>query len=241
MCRPRILGELRDRCVAPVRLGGERLEDDVVEVADERTAAVGRRHVAGRSGDGLEHRAERLEAAGADATHRRSGDELVQDRAERVDVGGGRDRLAAHLLGAGVLGREQVRPGAGGRVGGALIGEQLGDAEVQQLGRALLGHQDVRWLEVAVHESASGARAAPRRTPGEELDAGAHREVALVGEARDGPPLHQLHDEVRQAVVGGAAVEEAHNPGVLEGRQDLALGPEADDRLGESPARGRAA
>ena len=53
-----------------------------------------------------------------------------------------------------------------------------------------------------------------------------HRQPARVAVAVDRHALHVLHDQVRQAVVGRAAVEQAGDVRVLEPGQDLALGPE---------------
>ena len=50
--------------------------------------------------------------------------------------------------------------------------------------------------------------------------------------------LHVLHHQVGLAVVGGAAVEERGDVGMLEARQDLPLLPEAPlEVLGVAPAR----
>ncbi len=80
--------------------------------------------------------------------------QLEEQDAERVDVGGGGDRLAQQLLGAGVRGGHRPEVAAGGfpqRQREGVRIEQLGDAEVEQLGLGFGGDQDVRRLEVAVH------------------------------------------------------------------------------------------
>ena len=52
--------------------------------------------------------------------------------------------------------------------------EDLGDAEIEQLGRAVVGHQDVAGLDVAVHHP----------EPVRELDRGADRAEELAGARR---------------------------------------------------------
>ena len=81
------------------------------------------------------------------------GEQLEQHDAERVDVGCGRERIATDLLGARVLRGERAREFARRRhrVGG-VVAEKFRDAEVQQLYRAVAGHENVRRLEVAVHD-----------------------------------------------------------------------------------------
>ena len=65
----------------------------------------------------------------------------------RRGVGGRRNRAAAQLLGAGVIGRHQPRRRFGSCDGFARISrEQVGDAEIEQLRRAVFSHQDVARL-----------------------------------------------------------------------------------------------
>ncbi len=73
---------------------------------------------------------------------------LVEDHPEGVEVGEGRRRVAAQLLGGEVGGGADELAGAG-EVGAHL--EALGDAEVGDLGRPLAREQDVARLHVAVH------------------------------------------------------------------------------------------
>ena len=90
-------------------------------------------------------------------------------------------------------------------------------------------HEDVGRLEVAVDDQ--GAMGV--------LDGVAHD--AKEGEARlegqllaptpigDGDAVHELHHEVRRAVGGQPAIEQARDVGMLERGQHLALGAEASD------------
>lgn len=78
---------------------------------------------------------------------RQSARQHAHQQAELVHIAGGGDRPALLLLGRG--------PGRGHRLGLgvlAFVVEQAGDAEVEQLGTACVVHQDVRRLDVAMHD-----------------------------------------------------------------------------------------
>ena len=83
-----------------------------------------------------------------------TGERLVEHAGERVDVGArigrsGREPFGSHV-GPGADGGSGV--GQPGFAGGP------GDAEVDQVGEVVLGDQDVRRLDVAVHQARSGGR-----------------------------------------------------------------------------------
>ena len=87
----------------------------------------------------------------------RARQQLVRERAEGPHVGRGRDGLSQDLLGRGV-GRSQktqvgVRLGVG--LSGVVGAEDLRDPEVEELDVAAGGHEDVRGLQVAVHDEAA--------------------------------------------------------------------------------------
>ena len=66
----------------------------------------------------------------------------------------------------------------------------------------------------------------------EELQTLSDREASLLAEGRHRHALHVLHDEVRNAFVGDAAVVEVGDVGVVQLREDLALAPEPAQQLG---------
>ena len=110
--------------------------------------------------------------------------------------------------------------------------EQLGDAEVEELGDAFLGHQDVPGLEVPVDDEAAVRVLHRRAHPLEQPEPLGDGELALVAVAIDGHALHVLHDEVGQPLLGGAAVQEPGDVGVLQPGEDLPFAPEeAEDLL----------
>jgi hypothetical protein len=124
---PQVLGERGHVRVSRFRLRAERLVEHCVDVAANRAALF--RVVA----------------------RQRARQQFVQDEAERVDVRGRRGAVAAHLLRTGV-GRSQRAPQRAGLV--LIRGiRQLGDAEVEQSGLAARGDEDVRRLEIAMHDA----------------------------------------------------------------------------------------
>ena len=76
------------------------------------------------------------------------GEHLVEDDAERVDV-----RLAVDVVAERLLGRDVVGRAEHAAVGGQpVLVERAGDAEVGDLGRALVVDQHVLGLDVAVDD-----------------------------------------------------------------------------------------
>ena len=136
---------------------------------------------------------------------RGAGQGLVEDRAQRVDVGPPVDGLAAYLFRREVLGRAHHDAG-----GGAITGVGRGDAEVGQFRLALGGEQDVGRFHVAVHESPAverrqrvGDRRARRRDR-----QGVHR--AEVESSAQIAAVHPLeHDGGRRAGEGVVDGDEA--------------------------------
>ena len=121
----------------------------------------------------------------------------------------------------------------------AAAAEQLRDPEVEELDLPAARHEDVRGLQVAVHDEAP-VRVVDRGADAEkELDPPRHRETVRVAVFPDRRPFDVLHREERKAVGRHAAVEESRDPRMLETGEDLALGEKEADGLvpGESEAR----
>jgi hypothetical protein len=147
------------------------------------------------------------------------------------------DRLAADLLGAGVLGRHRQPSGARqvDRYRHQFGVEEFGDAEVEELRGPVGGDEDIAGLEIAVDDEVLVGDLDGLAHLAEQDEAPSDRQAVLVAVAVDRDTLDVLHHEVRQAVVGGAAVEQPRDVRVVDGGQDLALGAEAtDDVLGVS-------
>jgi hypothetical protein len=158
--------------------------------------------------------------------------------AQRPQVGGRADGLGLDLLGRHVGGRADHQPG-GGQPGVAL---DRGDAEVGQLGGAVLADHDVLGLEVAVDDPGpvgglqrvQQAQPEPGGPLRAERPAGADQ--LLQGRGRD-----QLHDDEVLAAVVGDVVDGDH-AGVAEpgGRPRLPRHPRPQaSRSAASTPRGR--
>jgi hypothetical protein len=79
-------------------------------------------------------------------------EQLVQDHAERVDVGRDPDGRTGDLLRRGVLQRKRPTRLLGQRRGPATELDQRRNAEIQQPHLAIAGDQDVRRLQVPMHD-----------------------------------------------------------------------------------------
>ena len=78
-----------------------------------------------------------------------AGDHLIEHRRQGPDVGSGIDLLAPRLLGRHESGCSRRRAGASQTD----VISGLGDAEVEDLGLAVLGDDDVRWFDISVHDA----------------------------------------------------------------------------------------
>ncbi len=154
-----------------------------------------------------------------------AGEQLVEQYAERVDVGRGRHRIAANLLGAGVLRRHQLHAGHRRRVGVArhLRVQELRNPEVEELRRSVHRHEHVGRLEVAVDDQVlvrvldGGADLPEDREPRRRVEAA---RFAVVHELA---AVHVLHGEVRKAVARRAAVEQPRDVRMRQAGEDLPL------------------
>ena len=240
-----VVGERFGGGVARLGFLRERFERDRVEVAGEPAGqALGRRAarvgdalrrdgawpLVAFEGDGLPHgdagaqrlgrqdrRFEITRMFPVERVRPSAGEEFVEERAEGIDVGGGRDGLAADLLGRGVLRRHRAE--AGPREVGPVAFEQARDTEVEELhlGAALaVDDEDVRRLEVAVDDEAAVGIGDGVADPFEEGEARVDTERPRVAVRRDRFALNDLHREVRPPVLGEASVEEAGDAGVGE-------------------------
>ena len=164
--------------------------------------------------------------AGGGAKRRAADQHLVDERAERIDVGARVGRSAQHLLRRHVLRRPHRHPRVGEARG---LGRHVaGDAEVEHLHEVRLAvardQEDVLGLEIAVNDAAP-VRGPERAT---DLDRDAHHprrvELSLVGQdVREVHALEVLHDEVRASVLGRAEVGHVDDVGVPDARGGAGL------------------
>ncbi len=220
--------------VAVCRILAQRHHHDGVEIAAQPPAhalGLGRgRRRAGQHRFGVADGARQLVGA-VDRRRRiraRVGQQAIQDDAQRIDVARRRDLAAAHLLGARV---DQCHRALGGgrpsdRLRRAGV-DALGDAEVHQLDHAVVPHEDVVGLQVAVHD------ALLVRVVHHLADAAEQPHAVVDGQP---PPRHvdvdrlaidQLHHDVGRTVLRDAAVQHLGEIGMVEAREDLALRLEA--------------
>ena len=133
----------------------------------------------------------------------RSGCSLVEHRAQGVQVGALVDATAADLLG------REVRGGADQRAGDGEVRVLLGfrDAEVGEADRTVGGDQDVRRLDVAVHETvAMGAVEGTGEITADLTHASFVHRAQLVELAAERRTLDQLHHDglvVARACISG--------------------------------------
>ena len=130
----------------------ERLGEHRVEIAANRPRAPARRHDL----DAQDRFLERRGALVAQAVRPLAGQQFVEHDGERVDVARHAQRLAADLLGRGVVARvgaaDELRQR---RLAGPLprfVIQQLGHTEVEQPHLAVGGDEDVARLEVAMDD-----------------------------------------------------------------------------------------
>ena len=166
------------------------------------------------------------EPHGRDDERAGSGQQFVEQYAQHVDVARGGDGLPADLLGTRVIRRHQpkIRLRDGQRVMSRLaFVQQFGDAEVEQFGHAIGRDQDVRGLEVAMHDEIlmrvmhCGTNRLKKLEPGYDVQA------VRVAVGIDGDAVDILHDDVGGPVREGATVHEMRDVRVIELRQDLPL------------------
>lgn len=227
-----VVEERGDAGISLGRVARDRLRDDHRDVGVDRGRERGERH-------GLvlhEHPQGRRERQRGDVVRRAPGEELVGDRAERVDVGPG---VHAADVGAGLLGAhvgEGAEEHAGRRVHrgrGFGRGREPRDAEIEHLRPALRVHEDVRGLEVAVHHP-RGVRVRDRRAGAREQ---VHRRPhvgARPAPRRDRDAVHELHREERERAGrrrGGPGGEQPRDARVVEAAEHLRLVGEPPDHL----------
>ena len=192
--------ELRHVLEASDRILVERLQHHLLEFG-RQIGAIGRdgRRLAVQDGvedDGRRPSRERLLA----------GHHLVEDQAEREDVGARIERLSACLLGRHVgggaereaLGREHHlghRRVAVVRVGTAREQRHLGQAEVEHLHQAAAGHEDVRGLDVTVQHALRVRRVDRRGNLEREVEHGVDRHRVPADRLGERAPVEQLHGE----------------------------------------------
>ncbi len=167
------------------------------------------------------------------AVGRFAGQQAVQQHAQRINIAGGGDGVAADLLGAGGIERHgaHFRTCLGQIQSGRIRAQQLGDSKVEQFRSAVSSHHNVTGLDVAMHHQVLMRELHGGADGAEQLQTLRDRALALLAILVDGRALHVLHDQIRQAVGGGAAIDQTRDIRVFQVGQYLALGAKAAQNL----------
>ena len=167
-----------------------------------------------------------------EAHHVLAGHQEIQDRAQRVDIGGWRELAADELLGGGEVGG--THEGTHARDVAVQAAGDLGDPEVGHTavrhlgGQHLFGQKHIFRLEIAVHDAALVGF----------LERPADLASDLRGDSdRQGPHTRQVvveaaatlegRDEVRRGAWSMDEAQVLHDVGVVQLLEDLGLGVEA--------------
>jgi hypothetical protein len=199
------LEQLARAGVAPLHPLGQAAVDDALELRRQRRDGGGdRRHRLVR----CSRHGEQL-LAGQRIERVTAGQELPQDDADRPDVGAVVDLVDAPLLrghvrhGAREAGQGRPGPqhaGVVGTAGPVSAGEQLGDAEVEDLDAPARGHEDVVRLQIAV-DDVERVRVHQRgHHRDDDLDRAPRRHRAGGEEAGQRLAVEQLQHHVRRAL-----------------------------------------
>ena len=243
---PDVGAELPCGAVALVRDLRERFEHDGVQVPAQAPRQIGAVRPLRALGPGCaRHRAagrERLPLTNRLGQHvgrsvpvfegQLAGEELVEHDAEAVDVRGGGDGLAHHLLrtGVGEGHRQALRDGGLGRRCAVRL-QRLGDAEVEQLELAPIRDQDVARLQVAMHDEMLVGELHGLAQRLEQPEPRVDVELAALAVGVERLAVDVLHHQEGEAGLGRAAVVEAGDVRVLEAREDLPFCQEASPRI----------
>src|SRR5262245_57696107 len=159
-----------------------------------------------------------------------SSQQLVQNDAKRVDVGGHSDRLASHVLGARVTWREDSNtPGSGQLLVRCSVGfvHELGNPEIEQPRTTLDVDQNVRWLQVTMDDAVLMRVSHGVQDLFEQAQPRGQIEVSVIGVIQQRPSLDVLHHQIGKAFVRAATVENARDIRVLEMGENLPFASEA--------------
>lgn len=152
-----------------------------------------------------------------------------KQRSQCVNIGCSRQRRIGELLRSCVFWSQRTHAPMRQRVRFHCVGvlEQPGDAEVQQLDHACVGHQHIRRLDVAMNDQMLLCVRNRGEHVNEHPQASSHRQrpplaVAVYGFARD-----ILEREIRPAVFGRACIQEPCDVRMRQSAEQASLAIEA--------------
>lgn len=162
---------------------------------------------------------------------RHSGEALIEDRAERVDVRARPDRARVReLLGRHVADRADQHAALG-----AFSAQVFGHAEIEDHGAvAAVGakrQEHVGGLQVAVHEPCAVEGSEPAASVDAHRDGALERQRSVAVQPRSQVRAHEaLHHQVTAAIVELAAVEHRDQVLARQARQHPRLAPQSSQR-----------
>ena len=152
----------------------------------------------------------------AEVTPHGGGHDSLQHGGQRVDVRGGPDAATRELLRARVIRRQHADVGD---LGIDLRFQNLGDAEVEHLGFAIGGDQNIAGFQIAMHHQVPMQIGDRRADFQKQLDL-----VAIIqraGESVERFTLHVFHGQVSLAVSGVPGIQQVRDVGMGETGEDL--------------------
>ena len=243
---PDVVGERLRRRIAFPRVFSQCLRRDVLEVAAQLLAqalrrsrarggrlqriADGRCRVAGAKSPrlGFDYRASELRGTVAGGVVRAlPRQQLEHQHAERIDISRDGDRAAVDLFRRGVLRCQASRAFASQFIVLGRVLEQFRDTEVEQLHVPRLGDEDVRRLEIAVHDQVGmRERDGPAQLQ-QQSQAGIYVEPARIAPVVNALAQHILEHQVAGTVGREAGALQLRDVGMGEPRQQFAFACEA--------------
>jgi hypothetical protein len=215
----------------------ERLGDDGVEIAFQKLAQSLVRHLARPRRFRLQNRLfQRTARIALQLVRPGAAEQLIQNHAQRVHVRCGGERLAEDLFGRCVVRRERA-PGKSGELGFLRLSflQQLRNAEVQQAHLARGGNQDVRRLQVAVHDEIPMRVRDCIRHLREQPQARIHIELSIAAMLVDGLAFNVLEREIRLAIRSETRIVQMRNIRVIQRRENFPLARHPLRQAGSAP------
>ena len=168
-------------------------------------------------------------AVAQQAIRRTARQQQIEEYAEGVCVRRGGDGAAKHLLRRGILRRENAFLQAchRERVRKTLRCQQLGDPEIQQLGRAFRRDEDVRRLDVPMDNQIAVRIVHRTADRDEQFDALANEQRSAVTVDVDGLTIDEFHHEVGRAIFEVAAVDQACDRWIIKRGEDVSFAVQA--------------
>ena len=174
---------------------------------------------------------------GGEFGHLLSGDQHVEDLAERVDVGERRDRGARDAFWGGIAWRQTELAERRLRRGRIAVALGAGDAEIDELGDTVGGDEDVAGGEVAVDDQILVGEFDSVADLQHQVDALGKRRVRRFEPAAQADAINEFHDEIGCAARQFAAVVELRDVWMMEAREDAPFAPKTLDELRRGKAR----